>query len=373
MAEENLIFTGPNGKYGRTYTETTLQLSAKINNGYKSKNAIITTSGMAAISTCVQGIFLSTNPNDVAILCDNELYSDVPHTFEWLRLMYAPRIHILRHDLSDPDTLFEMSKNVLSENNTICLIIYAETISNPTGRIFAFEAITKIKKFMAHNKIIPARVTIIIDNTWATCVNFNPFDHGAEFVVDSLTKYYSGGSVIAGAIICRDSFKMKYIEKCHRSNGYHISPHDTTMIIEKIDGLENRYKSASDTAIIVISKLMEFGINVEHPVIHTKERAKKFLKFAPPVFSLLIENIPTEKLFEIFERHGFEIKTSYGGKRSRLCNYPRIIEVYPEKFALRIRISIGYENQNADTITTEIIDSLKACRDVFNELSNNKL
>ena len=45
----------------------------------------------------------------------------------------------------------------------------------------------------------------MVDNTWLTSSVFNPFDFDIDIVVTSLSKYYSAGSCIGGAIIYKKS------------------------------------------------------------------------------------------------------------------------------------------------------------------------
>jgi O-acetylhomoserine (thiol)-lyase len=78
--------------------------------------------------------------------------------------------------------------------------IYAETIGNPKLDVPDFEAIAKV----AHDAQIP----FIVDNTIGVGL-VRPFDHGADIVVASATKYIGGhGTSIGGVIV--DSGKFDY-------------------------------------------------------------------------------------------------------------------------------------------------------------------
>lgn len=77
--------------------------------------------------------------------------------------------------------------------------VYLESLGNPSVNIPDFEAIARI----AHKAGIP----VIIDNTFGTPVLFRAFDHGADIVVESLTKFYGGhGTTLGGAIIENGQF-----------------------------------------------------------------------------------------------------------------------------------------------------------------------
>jgi len=72
--------------------------------------------------------------------------------------------------------------------------IFIESIANPGGRITDMEAVAKVAR--------AAKVPLIVDNTLATPYLCRPFDHGADIVVHSMTKFLGGhGNSIAGMIV----------------------------------------------------------------------------------------------------------------------------------------------------------------------------
>ncbi|MEO5962972.1 MAG: aminotransferase class I/II-fold pyridoxal phosphate-dependent enzyme, partial [Thermomonas sp.] len=72
--------------------------------------------------------------------------------------------------------------------------IFIESIGNPLGNITDIEQIAEI----AHRHGVP----LIVDNTVATPYLLRPFEHGADIVVHSLTKYLGGhGNSLGGAIV----------------------------------------------------------------------------------------------------------------------------------------------------------------------------
>lgn len=73
-------------------------------------------------------------------------------------------------------------------------LFFAETIGNPKINILDIETVSAV----AHEAGVP----LIVDNTVATPYLIRPFDHGADIVTYSATKFLSGhGTVIAGAIV----------------------------------------------------------------------------------------------------------------------------------------------------------------------------
>ncbi|MQT13868.1 O-acetylhomoserine aminocarboxypropyltransferase [Segnochrobactrum spirostomi] len=77
--------------------------------------------------------------------------------------------------------------------------IFVESLANPSGSMTDLEAIAAIAR--------KARVPLIVDNTLATPYLVRPFDHGADIVVHSATKFLGGhGNSIGGLIVDGGSF-----------------------------------------------------------------------------------------------------------------------------------------------------------------------
>jgi O-acetylhomoserine (thiol)-lyase len=100
--------------------------------------------------------------------------------------------------------------------STRCL--YAETIGNPEGDVLDIAAVAKI----AHAHGIP----LVIDNTFATPCLCRPFEHGADIVIHSCTKWIGGhGTSIGGAIVDSGKFDWaksgKFPEFVEPDPGYH--------------------------------------------------------------------------------------------------------------------------------------------------------
>lgn len=77
--------------------------------------------------------------------------------------------------------------------------IFVESIANPGGAVTDLEAIATIAR--------RARVPLIVDNTLATPYLVRPFDHGADIVVHSATKFLGGhGNSIGGLIVDGGTF-----------------------------------------------------------------------------------------------------------------------------------------------------------------------
>ncbi|MDE9448182.1 aminotransferase class V-fold PLP-dependent enzyme, partial [Xenorhabdus bovienii] len=81
--------------------------------------------------------------------------------------------------------------------------VFCESITNPSGNIVDIQAMAEV----AHRHGLP----LIVDNTVATPYLCRPFEHGADIIIHSLTKYIGGhGTSIGGMIV--DSGKFPWAE-----------------------------------------------------------------------------------------------------------------------------------------------------------------
>lgn len=115
-----------------------------------------------------------------------------------------------------PDSTVE-ELNAAFQDNTKC--VFAETLANPALVVLDIEKFAQA----AHAHQVP----LIIDNTFATPVNCNPFEWGADIVTHSTTKYMDGhGMCVGGAIVDSGNFAWeKYPDKfpglCKPDDSYH--------------------------------------------------------------------------------------------------------------------------------------------------------
>ena len=116
----------------------------------------------------------------------------------------------------DPDAPKEELEKAFREN-TKC--VFAETIANPAL------VVLDIEKFaaLAHAHHCP----LIVDNTFATPINCNPFLWGADIVTHSTTKYMDGhGAAVGGCIVDSGKFDWaaypdRYPGLCTPDTSYH--------------------------------------------------------------------------------------------------------------------------------------------------------
>jgi OAH/OAS sulfhydrylase len=151
--------------------------------------ALAVASGSAAIAYAIQNV-ASAGDNIVAA---STLYGGTYNLFS----ATLPRFGITTKFVN-PDNLEEFKAAI--DDNTKA--VYVESVGNPGANLVDLEAIVEIAH--AHG------IIVIVDNTFGTPYLFRPFEHGADVVVHSATKYLGGhGTTIAGVIVESGKFDYK--------------------------------------------------------------------------------------------------------------------------------------------------------------------
>jgi O-acetylhomoserine (thiol)-lyase len=172
--------------YTRLMNPTTGVLEERLAALHGGKGAVATSSGQAAIFYAIANI-ASAGQN---IVTTRNLYGGTVTLFANTLKRFG--IEARFFDGGDPAAAAK-----LIDGKT--RLLYTESIGNPRGNVDDFAALAKV----AHDAGIP----FIVDNTVSPPPLFNPFDHGADIVVSSLTKMIGGhGTSLGGVVIEKGDF-----------------------------------------------------------------------------------------------------------------------------------------------------------------------
>lgn len=182
-------------------TDTFEQRIAELEGGI---GALATASGMAAITYAILNIAKSGDE----IVAASSLYGGTYTLLAYTLAKLGIKTHFVNVDnpAEFRDQINEKTKAV-----------YVETIGNPSINVADLETIAGI----AHENSIP----IIVDNTFASPYLCRPFEHGADIVVHSATKFIGGhGTSIGGVIVDSGKFNWnnsKFPELTQPDPSYH--------------------------------------------------------------------------------------------------------------------------------------------------------
>ncbi|MCF8210747.1 MAG: aminotransferase class I/II-fold pyridoxal phosphate-dependent enzyme [Rhodoferax sp.] len=176
--------------YSRIMNPTNGVLEARVTAMEGGIGALAVASGMAAIAYAIQTITEAGDNIVSASTLYGGTYNLFAHTFPQMG------IEVRFADARDPAGF----ASLIDERTKA---VYCESVGNPLGNVTDLAALAAV----AHAHGVP----LIVDNTVPSPYLCRPFEHGADIVVHSLTKYLGGhGTTIGGAIV--DSGKFPWAE-----------------------------------------------------------------------------------------------------------------------------------------------------------------
>ena len=189
-------------------------------------------SGMAAATA----VFQSLLPGD-HVLVSRVLYWGVRKWLAEFALTWGLDVEFT--DTTDPAALAAAIRPGRTR------LLWLETPANPMWEITDLAGTCEL----AH----AAGTRVAVDNTVATPVLTRPFEHGADLVMHSATKYLNGhGDVLAGAVLTarRDPF-WERIRSWRRNAGAVLGPFEAWLLQRGMRTLYLRVHRASETAIAI--------------------------------------------------------------------------------------------------------------------------
>lgn len=190
--------------------------------------AIVTASGMAAITTTFL-TFLSSGDHLLAERClYGGTYDFVTKDFKGLGLAF---------DLMDGDDPASWERKVRPTTKAV----YVETMTNP---LLGVPKLREIVDFARRHRILA-----IIDNTFASPMNFRPLDWGFDLSLHSCTKYLNGHSdMVAGAVIGRKDLIERVTHRLNHLGGT-LDPHACFLLHRGIKTLAVRVRQQNQSAL----------------------------------------------------------------------------------------------------------------------------
>ena len=227
------------------------------------------------------------------------------------KTIYGGTYNLLAHTLPqygitakfvDPDEpgAFE---NAVDDHTKAILI---ETIGNPNATLIDIEAVAEI----AHKNKIP----LVVDSTFATPFLLRPFEHGADIVVHSATKFIGGhGTAIGGVIVDSGKFDWegsgKFPSLTEPNPSYHgisftkaVGP---AAFVTKIRAILLRDTGATLAplhAFLFLQGLETLSLRVERHVENAL-KVVEFLSKHPKVESVNHPSLPDHPHHALYERY----------------------------------------------------------------------
>ena len=184
--------------------------------------------------------------------------------------------------------------------------IFIETLGNPNSDIPDIDAVSKL----AHKHGLP----VVVDNTFGTPYLIRPFEHGADIVVHSATKFIGGhGTTLGGVVVESGKFDWKasgkYGNIAEPNPSYHgISFYDAVgpaAFVTYIRAILLRDTGAAISpfnAFLLLQGVETLSLRLDRHVENTK-KVVDFLKNHPKVLKVNHPSLPEHPDHELYKKY----------------------------------------------------------------------
>ncbi|MGU3412059.1 bifunctional o-acetylhomoserine/o-acetylserine sulfhydrylase [Microbacterium sp. M1A1_1b] len=321
-ARDLFALAKPGNIYSRIMNPTNDVLEQRIAALEGGSGALLVASGQAAETYAVLNIAQAGDH----IVSSSSIYGGTYNLFKYT----LARLGIETTFVEDQDDPEEWRRAVRPNTK----LFFAETIGNPKINVLDITTVAGI----AHEAGVP----LIVDNTIATPYLIRPFEHGADIVVHSATKFLGGhGTVIGGIIVDGGTFPWsEHPEKFPEFNTPDPSYHGAVfaqavgnalayIIKARVQLLRDLGASNSpDTAFALLQGIETLSLRIERHVQNAQEIAE-WLDAHPDVATVAYAGLPTSPWYGAASRYApkgvgavlsFELKGGVDAGRALVDN-----------------------------------------------------
>ncbi len=227
--------------YSRTGNPTTRALEEKVAALEGSEDAVVSSSGMAAVSAT---LFAHLGAGDHVVVGEE--------LFVISQVLLADDFPRRGIDVTsvDPTDLAAVEAAITPATRAI----FVETSTNPRLRIPDLDAIAEI----GHRR----GLIVIADNTFLGPAVLRPIEHGADLVLHAATKYLSGHGDVVSGVVSGPKRLLDPIRKQVDTYGQAASPFSSWLVMRGIRTLQLRSRAAAENAL-AIARMLEVSPKVE--------------------------------------------------------------------------------------------------------------
>ena len=307
-------------------------------------------SGLAAENAILQALL---SPGD-HLITTPDVYGG---TFRLLNAVHGPKgVAWTQADLSD-ERAFTAAFRPATK------LVWLETPTNPRLLVYDIAKVCDI----AHRR----GALVVVDNTFASPVNQQPFALGADLVVHSVTKYLSGHSdLIQGAVLARDASVFAPVKFLQNATGAVPSPFDCWLTLRGLKTLGLRVERHNSNALQVAHFLAGHPAvaRTYHPGLPSHPgheiAARQMTGFGGMVSVELGADAAATRRFVSSLRY-FKLGESLGGVKSLVCHpasmtHASIPAADRRRLGLSdslVRLSVGIED------VLDLVEDLSAALD----------
>ena len=226
-------------EYGRYGNPTVAACEAKLAALEGGNGAVLTSSGMAAITTTL----LSMLKAGAHLVLTSDVYRKTRQFALSVLTRYGVEVDIV------PPTVEALEGAIKSTTK----VVFTEAPTNPYGRLVDLEALVALAK--------QNRAKTIIDATFATPINMRPLEYGIDLVVHSTTKYLGGHNDLLGGVVVSKGPIVEAIREQHGTLGAVADPHTAFLTLRGVKTLGLRVARQNESAL-QLARMLE-----AHPAV----------------------------------------------------------------------------------------------------------
>ncbi|BBO75742.1 methionine gamma-lyase [Desulfosarcina widdelii] len=176
-----------------------------------------------------------------ALLCPGDRVVSVKDTYGGTNKLFTEFLHRYNVDVTLCDTTDHEAIEAAVAGG--CRLLYLESPTNPTVKV------VDIARLAAAGK--RAGAIVVVDNTFATPVNQNPLELGADLVLHSATKYLGGHADALGGVVCGKNEWIEAVYHYREINGATLDPMAAYLLLRGIKTLHLRIRQQNQSALAV--------------------------------------------------------------------------------------------------------------------------
>ena len=226
--------------YGRNTNPTVHVFEEKVRILEGAEAATSAATGMGIISSALF-TFLSPGERVVSV---KDTYGGTNKIF----IEFLPRfqVEVVLCDTTDYEAIeAEVAKG--------CRVLYLESPTNPTVKVIDLARLAKAGHAVG--------AIVIVDNTFATPINQNPLQLGADLVLHSATKFLGGHADALGGVICGSRELVDQVYHYREINGATLHPMAAYLLLRGMKTLHLRIRQQNESALR-IARFLE-----THPLV----------------------------------------------------------------------------------------------------------
>ncbi|HSG15741.1 MAG TPA: cystathionine gamma-synthase family protein [Anaerolineae bacterium] len=323
--------------YGRNTNPTVQVFEEKVRQMEGAEAATSAATGMGIISSAL-----------FALLSPGERVVSVKDTYGGTNVIFTeflPRfqINVALCDTTDHEA-------IEAEINKGCQVLYLESPTNPTVKIVDLARLARAGR--------AAGAAVIVDNTFATPINQNPLQLGADLVLHSATKFLGGHADALGGVICGSQALVERIYHFREINGATLHPMAAYLLLRGMKTLHLRIRQQNESALQIARFLQNHARvdNVYYPGLESHENhhiARRQMRGFGGVLSFMLSDDSFDAVRDFLPRLRFAHAAANLGAVETVVGPPATtshVECTPEERAAMgipeslIRYSVGIED-----------------------------